>query len=81
MTIDQEVATHELTGAVASAAVERWFRRPRLTLNALDVTKDATGRIVIVVAFRRAPWAGYRVRITRSWALSLWTQLGKVLGK
>lgn len=68
----------ELSSAEASAAIERWLKPPRLTLGAVSVTRQ--GRwVVLSISFRRAPWAGYTVRLSTPWAKVLRNHLSKVL--
>lgn len=68
----------ELTGAEASAALERWFQRPRLTLGSISVIRE--GRWVLIsVTFRKAKWAGVTLKLSRAWAVVLFQQLRKAL--
>jgi len=53
---------------------------PRLTLGDIEVTRQGAW-VFVVVCFRKAPWAGYTVRLSTAWATVLWQRLGKVLGQ
>jgi hypothetical protein len=50
-----------------------------LTLGSLTARKDASGRVVLSIGFRRAPWASVSVKLTRSWAVFLRDELDRAL--
>lgn len=73
-----EVAGDELTAAEFAAAVDGWFKPPRLTLGAIYAERQGKW-IVLSFTFRKAPWAGYRVKISTAWARVLRGRLSQAL--